>query len=137
MWDANSVYPKIETGFAFEPDMNKTYVDAFNNQIFNEDGNESAIIRIKYYNPPDFIFQHIPVKEKVKTIEVNRMRKGYIIDPLTSINICENVKTGGKVIEIYEVVIYTENFKFSGIFWKTIEKLLTFRQKLEDEKTTI
>ena len=47
MWDANSVYPKIETGFAFEPDMNKTYVDAFNNQTFNEDGNESAILRIK------------------------------------------------------------------------------------------
>ena len=45
------------------------------------------------------------------------MRKGYIIAPLTSINICENVKTGGKVIEIYEVVISTENFKFSGIFF--------------------
>ena len=34
------------------------------------------------------------------------MRKGYIIDTLTSVDIREIVKTGGKVIEIYEGVIY-------------------------------
>ena len=73
MWDENSVYPKIETGFAFKPNMNKTYVDTFNSQNFNEDGDESAILRINYYNPPDLLFQHLPVKEKVKNIEVNRM----------------------------------------------------------------
>ena len=66
MYDCESVYPKIETGFAFKPHMNKTYVEAFNNQTFNEDGDESAILTIKYYNPPDLIFQHLPVKEKVK-----------------------------------------------------------------------
>ena len=66
MWDCNSVYPKIETGFAFKLHMNKTYVEAFNNQTFNEDGDESAILTIKYYNPPDLIFRHLPVKEKVK-----------------------------------------------------------------------
>ena len=31
MWDENSVYPKIETGFAFKPNMNDVYVEAFNN----------------------------------------------------------------------------------------------------------
>ena len=66
MWDCNSVYPKIETGFVFRPHMNKTYVEAFNNQTFNEDGVESAILTIKFYNPPDLIIQHLPVKEKVK-----------------------------------------------------------------------
>ena len=66
MWDENSVYPKIETGFAFKPHMNKTFVDAFNNQIFDEDGDESAILLIIYYNPPDLIIQHLPVKGKVK-----------------------------------------------------------------------
>ena len=66
MWDCNSVYPKIETGFVFQPHMNKTYVEAFNNQTFNEDGDESAILTIKYYNPPNLIFQQLPVKEKVK-----------------------------------------------------------------------
>ena len=31
MCDCQSVYPQIETGFAFKPHMNKTYVEAFNN----------------------------------------------------------------------------------------------------------
>ena len=35
MWDEKSVYAKIETGFAFKPDMNDVYVEAFNNQTFN------------------------------------------------------------------------------------------------------
>ena len=128
MWDENSVYPKIETGFAFKPHMNKTYVEAFNNQTFNEDGDESAILTIKYYNPPDLIFQHLPVKEKVKKIEVNRMRNGYIIDTLTSVDIHESVKIGGRVNEIYQGVIYRENFKISP-FRKVIEKLFALRKK--------
>ena len=47
MWDENSVYPKIETGVAFKPHMNNVYVETFNNQTFNQDGDESAILRIK------------------------------------------------------------------------------------------
>ena len=47
MWDEKSVYPKIQNGFAFKPHMKKTYVKAFNNQTFNQDGNESAILKIK------------------------------------------------------------------------------------------
>ena len=132
MWDEKSVYPKIETGFAFKPHMNDVYVEAFNNQTFNEDGDESAILRIKYYNPRDLIFQHLPVKEKVKKIEVNSMKNGYIIDTLTSVDICEIVKTGGRVIEIYEGVIYRENFKISP-FRKVIEEMFALRQKYKDE----
>ena len=66
MWDENSVYPTIESEFVFKPHMNKTYVDAFNNQTFNQDGNESAILRIKYYNPPNLTFQHLPVFKHLK-----------------------------------------------------------------------
>ena len=95
MWDENSVNPKIETGFAFKPHMNKVYVDAFNNQTFHEDGDESAILRIKYSNLPDLIFQHFSVKEKVKNIEVNRMRNGYIFATLTSNDFCDLSKTSG------------------------------------------
>ena len=123
MWDEKSVYPKIESGFAFKPYMNKTYVEAFNNETFNQDGDESAILRIKYYNPPNLIFQHLPVKEKVKNVEVNRKRNGYIIDVLTSVDICEIVKNGGRVIEIYEGVLNRKNFKVSP-FRKVIEKNL-------------
>ena len=136
MWDENSVYPKIETGFAFKPQMNDIYVEAFNNQTFNEDGDESAILTIKYYNPPDLIFQHLPVKEKVKKREVNRMRNGYIIDTLTSVDIQEIAKIGGKVVKIYEGVFYRENFKVSP-FRKVIEKLFALRQKCKDEKNDL
>ena len=132
MWVENSVYPKIETGFASKPHMNNVYVEAFNNETFNQDGDESATLTIKYYNPPNLIYQHRPVKEKVKNIEVNRMKNGYIIDSLTSVDICEIVKIGGKVIEIYEGVIYRENFKISP-FRKVIEKLFVLRQKYKDE----
>ena len=136
MWDEKSVYPKIESGFAFKPYMNDVYVEAFSNQTFNEDGDESAILTIKYHNPPDLIFQHLPIKEKVKKIEVNRMRNGYIIDTLTSVDIQEIVKIGGKVVEIYECVIYRENFKVSP-FRKVIEKLFALRQKYKDEKNDL
>ena len=68
MWDENSVYPKIETGFALAPHLNDVYVKTFNDQTFNENGDESAILTIKYYNPPNLIFQHLPIKEKVKKI---------------------------------------------------------------------
>ena len=66
MWDEKSVYPKIESGFAFTPHMNDVYVEAFNNQTFNEDGDESAILTIKYYNPPNLIFQHLQLKKNFK-----------------------------------------------------------------------
>ena len=124
MWDKNSVYPKIETGFAFKPPMNKTYVEAFNIQTFNQNGDESAFLRLKYYNPPNLVFQHLPVKGKVKNVEVSRMRNGYIIDTLTSVDICEIVKIGGKVIRIFEGVVYRETFRISP-FRIIIENLFT------------
>ena len=133
MWDQDSLYPKIETGFAFKPYMNDVYVKAFNDQTYNEDGDESAILTIKYYNPPNLVFQHIPIKEKVKKIEVNRMRNCYIVDTLTSVDIQEIVKTGGKVIEIYQGVLYRQNFKISP-FRRVIENLFALRKKYKDEK---
>ena len=60
--------------------------------------------------------------------EVDRMRNGYIIDTLTSVDLCEIANLRGKVIEIYEGVIYRENLKISP-FRKVIEKLFALRQK--------
>ena len=48
MWDKNSVYPKIETGYAFQPDMNDVFVNEFNNRTFNQDGNDSAFLKKIY-----------------------------------------------------------------------------------------
>ena len=133
MWDKNSVFPKIETVYAFQPHMNSVFVNEFNKQTLNQNNKESAILRIKYYSPPDLIFQHLPVIEKVKNIEVNRLRNGYIIDTLTSVDIPEIVKIGRKAIQNHEDVIYQQNFKKSP-FRKGIEKLFTLRQKYTDEK---
>ena len=126
MRDHNSAYAKIESGFRFKPDMNDVYVEVFNNQTCNQDGDESAILGIKYYNPRHLIFQHVPFKQKVRKIEVNRMRIRYIFETLTSVDICEIVNFVGKVIEINEGVIYRENFKISP-FRKVIEKLFALR----------
>ena len=61
------------------------------------------------------------------------MRNGYIINTLTSVDIREIVKIGGKVIEFYKGVIYRENFKISP-FRKVIEKLFALRQEYKDKK---
>ena len=133
MWDRKSVYPKLESGFCFQPYMNDIYVEAFSIQIFNQDGDESAILRKKFYNLPNLMFQPLTVKEKVKKIEVNRKRNGYIIYNLTSVGTCERVEIGGKRIEIYEGVFYRENFRISP-FRKVIKKLFALRQKYKDKK---
>ena len=64
------------------------------------------------------------------------MRNGYIIDTLTSVDIQEILKTGGKVIQIYEGVIYRENFKVSP-FRKVIDKLFALGQKYKDENNDV
>ena len=129
--DKSPVYPKKQTDFAFAPLMTDIYVEAFDNQNVLQDGNESAILKFKY-NLPDLITQHIPIKEIINNIEVNRMRNAYIIDNLTSMDILKIVKTGGRVIQIYEGVNYRENFKTSP-FRKIIEKWFAIRQKFIDK----
>ena len=37
MWDENTVFLKMEPGFAFKPHLNDLYVEAFNIQSFNQD----------------------------------------------------------------------------------------------------
>ena len=132
MYDEKSVHLKIETRYAVKPHMNEVYVEAFNIQTFNQDGNESAILKMKYYNPPDLINQHLPIKEKLRNIEVNTMRNGNILDTFTSVDIQEIAEIGGKRIEIYEGIIYRENFRISPLR-KVIENLFALRQKYIDE----
>ena len=133
MWDKNSINPKIETGHDFEKHMNEELVEKFNNQTFTKG---SAFSKIKYYNPKNLIVQHLPVKEKEKKIEINRMRNGYITQVLTSVDIQEIVKIGGRVNEIYEGVIYREMFKINP-FEKVITKLFALRQKIKKKKNDV
>ena len=64
------------------------------------------------------------------------MHNGYIIDTLTSVDIQQIVKLGGKVIEIYQGVIYRKNFRVSP-FKKVIDNLFELIQKYEDEKNDV
>ena len=64
------------------------------------------------------------------------MRNRYIINYLTSVDIQEIVKIRGRVSEIYEGVIYRENFKVSA-FRKVIGKLFALRQKYKDENNDV
>ena len=133
MWDENSIFPRIETEYVFAPHMNKKLVKEFNNQTFTK---SSAILRIKYYNPRDLVVQHLPVKEKEKKIEINRLRNGYFIDTLTSVDTQEIVKIGGKVIQIFEGVIYRENLKVSP-FRKVIEQIVCFKTKNKEKGSDV
>ena len=119
MSDEKLFYPRIDTGYAYTKDVNDELVENLNTGNFTQ---ESAISKIKFYNPKNLIVQHIPNEEKVNKIEVNRMRKVCIIDVLTSVDFQENVKIGGKVLEFYKGVIYREIFKVSP-FKKVIDKL--------------
>ena len=89
MWDENSIYPRIETGYAFTKDTNNELVKNFNTCSFNQG---SAILKTEYYNPKNLIVRHLPVKEIEKKIEINRMRNEYNIDTLTSVDIQVIVK---------------------------------------------
>ena len=97
-----------------------------------QDSNESAILKIKYCNPPYLIFQHLAVKEIVNKTAINRMRNGFIKDTLASVDFGDFDKIGVKVVKIYEGVISTLIFKIS-LFRKIIEKLFTLKQHYKDE----
>ena len=127
-YDENSVYPKIETGYTFKPPMKNVFVNDIIIQIFYQDDKDSAIVKIKFYNPLKAIFQHLPTKEKNKNIEVNGLKNGYIIDTLTSVDVCEIFKMGGKVNRRFKGGFYRETFKISHLekSWKNV---FTLEQK--------
>ena len=129
-WEEKSVFPKLKSVFASKPHMNDFYVEAFNNQTFNQDRNESANLKTKSH-----IFAS-SCKKKVKNIENNRIRNVYIVDTLTNVDIQEIVKIGGKVLQGLEGVVYPENFKVS-LFRKIIGKLFSSRQKYKDERNDL
>ena len=84
--DEYSNWPKIETSYPFRKYLSDAVCTLFNSGGWNE-LNRSAFLTIKYHNPENLIFQHLPVKEKVENPcksnrleEINRMRVGIIID---------------------------------------------------------
>ena len=113
--------------------MNNELVEIVNSGSSNQG---SAILKTKYHNPKDLIVQHLPFEGKVNKIEVNRLGNGFIIDTLSNVFFQEILKTGVKVVEIYERVIYRESFKISP-FRKYNDKLFAMRQKYKDENDNV
>ena len=83
MWDDISIYSTIETRVAFTVDMNYEIVENINGGKFNQ---VSAILEVRYYNPPEILFQHVLTTKRVQTIEVNGMRNASNIDTLRSVD---------------------------------------------------
>ena len=116
--DINRSWPKIETSYPFKKFMSDAVCTLFNSGRWNE-LNRSAFLTVKYHNPENLVFQHLPVKERIENPyknnrleEITRLRKGIIIDTLTSVDIVEIVKCGGVILEIYEG-FFCNNLEFN------------------------
>ena len=105
---SNNIWPKVETACPFKKHMNESICSWSKNGSWNE-LKRSAFRTVKYHNPENLVFQHLPVKNKIKNPykdnrleKINRMRNGIIIHTLTSVDIVEIVKCGGVVLEVFE-----------------------------------
>ena len=90
-------------------------------------------MKIKFYQSKKPNRSTSSCKSKSKKIEINRMRSGYIMDTLASVDIQEILEIGGKVKEICEGVIYRKNFILS-LFREVIDKLLALSQNFKDKR---
>ena len=88
--------------------MSDAVCSLFNSGKWNE-MKRCAFLTVKYHNPENLVFQHLPVEEKVENPyknnrlgEINRMRNGIIKDTLKSVDIVEIVKSGVVILEVYE-----------------------------------
>ncbi|ESP02744.1 hypothetical protein LOTGIDRAFT_156692 [Lottia gigantea] len=110
-------YPKAESARAFLPEENKEFVKLFNEQKFRP---RTAILKVWFEYPKNMFFQPIPAKDKItftnrigkkETGTKIRFRNGFCSDVLTSVDIQEIVKAGGRIIKILDGIVYEENFK--------------------------
>ena len=106
--DSNGNWPKIETAYAFEDNMNDAVCSLFNNKKF-EELNLCCFLTVKYHNPEDLIFQHLPARDPIKAPyknnvndDLNRFRNGIVVATLTNVDILEIVKKGGVILKVYE-----------------------------------
>jgi hypothetical protein len=137
MWDKNSEFPDVSSARPFKCSEEKHMLQLFNEQQFRP---KTAILLVKYYYPPDNFLQHLPVKETVikggKKYKVTRFRNGYAFARLNSVDIQEIVRTGGKIVRIYEGIVYEKNLSGS-LFRSYIEKLFNHRKKCKEEGNSV
>ena len=113
-------YPKTESARAITEYEQEEFVKLFNKQQFRP---RCAILSVWFEYPTNMFFQPIPAKDKItytviengksqtKSGDKIRFRNGFCNDVLTSVDIQEIVRAGGKVIKILDGIVYEENFK--------------------------
>ena len=105
--DINSTLPKKETTYPFKKYMSDAICNLFNSGNWTE-LSISAFLTVKYDNPENIVFQHLPVKKwlthsKTKRLEDTKsMRNWLIIHTLTSAVIVDLGKCGGVTLEVLE-----------------------------------
>ena len=92
--------------------MSESIGSLFNSGRWNE-LNRSAFLTVKNHKPENLDFQHLPLKEKIKNPnknnrfqEINRMRNGFIIHSLTSVDFVELFRYGGIILEVFEGFLF-------------------------------
>ncbi|ESO97167.1 hypothetical protein LOTGIDRAFT_174553 [Lottia gigantea] len=117
MSDLDSEYPKAESGRPFLKEEEKEFVKLFNEQKFRP---RTAILKVWFKYPTNMFFQPIPAKDKItftnkegnkETGTKIRFRNGFCSEVLTSVDIQEIVKAGGRIVKIKDGIVYEENFK--------------------------
>ena len=70
---------------------------------------KSAFLTVKYYNPENLIFQHLPIKKRIinpiknnRLEEIDGTRNGKILDILTGNHIVGLAICGSVILEVYE-----------------------------------
>ncbi|ESO93412.1 hypothetical protein LOTGIDRAFT_161983 [Lottia gigantea] len=104
-------YPKAESARPFRLEENEKFVKFFNEQKFRP---RTAILKVWFKYPTNMFFQPIPAKDKItftnrigkkETGSKIRFRNGFCHDVLTSVDIQEIVKSGGKIIKILDGIV--------------------------------
>ena len=110
----------------------------FNSQCFRP---KTGIFTVVFNYPDDMFFQPVPAKDKVRNEnnckqEVIRFRNGMCYDVLTSVDIQEIVRCGGKILSITDGMIYEENYSISP-FRSYIDKLFNLRKEFKKQGNTV
>ena len=131
MVDRTSDYSRIETGYLFTPNIKMEKVQQFHNRTSTQFKDQASVfLRVRYHNPKNLTFQHLPVKDDVildrkRYADVNRLQNGCITQVLPNVDVDENVKMGRKICN-------KEKFKVSP-FRNVIEQLFKLKMKYKEE----
>ncbi|ESO93002.1 hypothetical protein LOTGIDRAFT_162025 [Lottia gigantea] len=139
MSDLDSEYPRAECGRPFRQEENKEFVKLFNEQKFRP---RTAILKVWFEYHTNMFFQPIPAKDKItfrnrigkkETGNKIRFRNGFSRDVLTSVDIQEIVKAGGRLIKILDApkIKYNIILTSDGV----LKEIKTFKGYSKDKIT--